>query len=202
MGKSSRIYPGMCAKKENLIPFLTDGIRFTNRNILTGQPKNVGKISFESRFTLDGKELEFSRKDQGEDQLAWIGTLNLIKYYLSNSKQVILVDGVAFSPQEVRNLELELEKFGVRVRAAFIGYSKEAKDARPDKLNLKYNPYDEMPRSEKLKGEVGKLSLPNYEYFDLIESVPPERRDQDIVPLEQADFDRNAERVIEYLLKD
>ena len=111
-----------------------------------------------------------------------------------------MIDGVAFTPQDVKNLELELEKFGVKIKAAFIGYSKKARDTRPEKSN--YNLYDEMPRSNKFKMSVEELKLPNYKYFDLIESVPQERRNQNVVPLGQADFDRNAEKVIEYLLKD
>lgn len=193
MGKTSKILPGMDAKKENLIALSTDNVR----KAIVHAP-NVCTLEFHINKFLDGILKTDSEIIDGFDGLAALG---FIKYHSLFSKQKsLLIDTIAFTPKQVRDLELDEPK--LKIKAAFIGYSKKAKDTRPEKLQLHYNDYDEIERSDKIKKAAEELNLPNYRYFDLIECVPAERRDQDVVPLEQADFDKNADKVIEYLLRD
>lgn len=205
MRKTSRILKGMIAKKVNLVPLLTDGIRFAIRNVIIGNPPvSIGEISFKGTATFQfpkdekGYALAISRERQGEDQLAWIGTLNLIKYYISYLQQDLLVDGVAFTPLEIRELELSIPE--IKIKAAFVGCNKKA-ILKPGKYGSE-DRYEEVERCNKFKKQVKDFKLPNYEYFDLIERIPIERSNQEIVPLEEQDFVSNAEKVIEWLLKD
>ena len=143
-------------------------------------------------------------KTKGEDYYGWIGAFGFIKFHLQNSPQCdLLIEGVAECeeggvdyPKLIRDFELNNSE--VKIKAAFIGYSKNFQ--RPRYTNRGYGPNIEVDKSRRLKERVEKLNFPNYKYFDLVDSVPPERCNGEVLQLEERDFIRNAGKVIDYLL--
>ena len=163
------------------------------------------------------------RQAKGEDAPAWIGTIGLIKFLNFNQSDA-LIEGVAITPEGVR--DLEYEDPSLKIKAAFVGYSKimdfEPPEWTPElekliettigKDHLKFckkhdwrykdmHPHNELNRSEGIRSAVRGLGRANFRYFDLIDSIPPERRGGSVAKLQLEDHIKNAIEVRSFLLE-
>jgi hypothetical protein len=137
-----------------------------------------------------------SGKIEGEDYLAWIGTMGLIKLL---NPQDFLIEGVAIQPEWVKSLELQDPK--LNIRAAFVGYSQNMEFEPPKwtpeleklvettfgkncledwkKREWRYpnmHIYDGVSDSERIRNAVSNSGGANFKYFDLVDSIPHDRR--------------------------
>lgn len=210
MRKSSIIYPmlyKMLYNKKPVFGISTDIIRSITSYLLLnevagiGGPINIeGKSTFQLKGVLKINDLRKLGPVEGEDELAWVGTVGFIKRCYSENG--LLVEGVAISPVGARDLQINEPR--IKIRAAFVGYSKKMKFRNPDPkwtYGLGGLIYDEIARSDKLRKEVEELNLPNFKYFDLIECIPTDRRNQEFAQLELEDFIKNAGKITNYLLE-
>jgi hypothetical protein len=208
MRKSSIITPCFCAQKP-VFSTSTDLIRASTSQLL-------------EYMRLDRRQAIKLPYLEGEDAPAWIGTIGLIRL-LNQNQHDLLVEGVAIRPKGVKDLEIGDPT--LKIRAAFVGYSKtmefQPSEWTPEleklveeeigkeyielwkKFNWTYQdmqPYDGTEESEKICNAVKELNSPNFKYFDLVNSIPSERRDGAKAKLQLGDYIRNALEIRSFLL--
>src|SRR5262249_7670508 len=142
------------------------------------------------REEYNAKSYSPSAKLTGEDAPAWRGAMGLIKF-LSFNQIDSLIEGKAIRPEGVK--DLMDEDSDLKIRAAFVGYSKVMEFKPPEEwasldrliekvfgrgyldyfhsYNWMYHqmePYNDIALSESMRDAESKLHCDDFRYFDLI----------------------------------
>lgn len=182
VGKSSYVEPMMLAKKENLLVLPTDNLRLPSR--LNDHLENVLKIRREV-------------KDRGGfGGFEGVGAFGFIKYHsLFSREKNILISTTAFNEAGVIQ-DLEKSQPEINVKAAFIICSSVS---RREKYCASQEIIDEskVAQSNIWRKEIESLNLENYKYFDLIDSVPAQERNNKPIFLKEEYVRENARKIVE-----
>ena len=119
MRKSTVITPCICSQKP-MYRNSTDLIRASTSQLYW---------FITNRDPHEARMPEIPELRTGEDTLAWIGTIGLIRL-LDHQRKDALIEGIAIPPTGVRNLELQDQN--LKVRAAFVGYTKRMEFQPPE----------------------------------------------------------------------
>ncbi len=211
MRKSSFIAPKILAGQTDVVRTSTDFIRLITTYLLLNEPAATGRLS--GPMVIEGK-VQFRKDDlettndlgkalkdlNGEDDLAWIGAVGIIKRCYPYN---IVIEGVPIKPQRVRALQDSEPE--IKIKAAFIGHSKNmnCSDSRMDLYGHKKIYYIEVQNSKDLEAEFNKAKPRDSRYVDFINCIlPADRRNVDDIEIWKEDFEKNAKEVANFLLKD
>jgi 2-phosphoglycerate kinase len=204
VGKST-IAKMMVKQDPTIQQISTDRIGPIIRNVLVGDmAENVHTVTFKTTVTYarPGEvkiyTKEFSRHDQSEDDLAWIGVVGLLENYFDRqSGPDVLIEGVAITPQRVHDLKLD----HFDIRAAFVGYgsdshAKSILEYSKRKKDWLYKEMEQNGKGDEHVSEMVREAIPQnlkmkenaekfgYAYFDVSAKL----------------FEEHVNAVMEYLL--